>query len=97
VGCGQCYIVCRDAGGQALEWEAKRRRPKLVEEKCLSCMICSFICPVPSLISFKEMPKDFRRKATRVMDEGMIGSVKLPVGGREAAGSGREAAEGGST
>ena len=86
VGCGQCFIVCRDAGGQALEWEAKRRRPKLVEEKCLSCMICSFICPVPSLISFKEMPKDFRRKPTRVMDEGLIGSVKLPGGGRETAG-----------
>ena len=81
VGCGQCYIVCRDAGGQALEWNEKRRRPKLTEEKCLGCMICSFICPVPSLISFKEMPKGWARKATRVMDTDMLGRVKLPEGG----------------
>jgi dihydropyrimidine dehydrogenase (NAD+) subunit PreA len=81
VGCGQCFIVCRDAGGQALEWEAKRRRPRLVEEKCLSCMICSFICPVPSLISFREMPKDWKRRETRVMDAEMRGRVKLPEGG----------------
>ena len=80
IGCGQCFIVCRDAGGQALEWQEKRRRPKLVEEKCLSCMICSFICPVPSLISFKEMPKDWKRKPTRVMDPQAIETVKLPGG-----------------
>jgi len=82
IGCGQCLIVCNDAGGQALEWNARKRRPHLVEDKCLSCMICSFICPVPSLITFKEMPKDFTRKPTRVMDEAMIGSVKLPQGGQ---------------
>ena len=78
MGCGQCYIVCRDAGGQALEWDGKKRRPRLAEEKCLSCMICSFICPVPSLISFREMPKGWARKPTRVMDAGMRGSVRLP-------------------
>jgi dihydropyrimidine dehydrogenase (NAD+) subunit PreA len=83
VGCGQCYIVCRDAGGQALEWEAEKRRPKLTEEKCLSCMICSFICPVPSLIQFKEMPKGWKRNATRVMDTEMLGRVKLPQGGMQ--------------
>ncbi len=83
VGCGQCYIVCRDAGGQALEWEAEKRRPKLTEEKCLSCMICSFICPVPSLISFKEMPKGWRRDPTRMMDPEMLDRVRLPQGGMQ--------------
>jgi dihydropyrimidine dehydrogenase (NAD+) subunit PreA len=70
VGCGQCHIVCHDAGGQALEWDSTRRRPRLIEEKCLSCMICSFVCPVPGIIGFKEKPKTWKRLPTPVMDEG---------------------------
>lgn len=64
VGCGQCYIVCQDAGGQALEWNGEKRRPDLDEDKCLSCMICSFICPVRDLITYKEMPSSWNRKET---------------------------------
>jgi len=71
VGCGQCYIVCNDAAGQALEWDSETRRPKLIEDKCLSCMICSFVCPVPGLISFKEMPREWNRNETVVMDPGL--------------------------
>jgi dihydropyrimidine dehydrogenase (NAD+) subunit PreA len=77
VGCGQCHIVCRDAGGQALEWDAAKRRPKLTEEKCLSCMICSFVCPVPGLIGFAEKPKSWKRLPTPVMDEGEVDRVKF--------------------
>lgn len=57
IGCGQCYIVCQDAGGQCLEWNGKKRRPVQDEEKCLGCMICSFICPVSDLpmITYKEV------------------------------------------
>ncbi len=82
VGCGQCYVVCRDAGGQALEWDAGTRRPRLVEEKCLSCMICSFICPVPDLIGFREMPKGWTRRQTQVMDKGQERQVRIPAGGK---------------
>jgi dihydropyrimidine dehydrogenase (NAD+) subunit PreA len=78
IGCGQCYIVCRDAGGQALEWEPEKRRPKLVEDKCLGCMICSFICPVRGLITHTEMPKDWARRATAVVDKGLERQVRLP-------------------
>ena len=78
VGCGQCYIVCRDAGGQALEWDAETRRPKLVEDKCLSCMICSFICPVPELITHKEMPAGWARNNTAVRDPSVQRHVKVP-------------------
>jgi dihydropyrimidine dehydrogenase (NAD+) subunit PreA len=77
IGCGQCHIVCRDGAGQAIEWDAENRRPKLIEEKCLSCMICSFVCPVPGLISFKEMPGEWRRQETAVMDKGLEKEVKL--------------------
>lgn len=71
VGCGQCYTVCNDAGGQAIEWQSADRRPKLIEDKCLSCMLCSFVCPVEGLITYKEMPKDWQRQETRVMDPGI--------------------------
>jgi dihydropyrimidine dehydrogenase (NAD+) subunit PreA len=77
VGCGQCYIVCHDAGGQALEWEAEKRRPKLDEDKCLSCMICSFICPVPDLISFKEKPNGWARQHTPVKEPALQKQVKV--------------------
>ncbi|MFH1957825.1 MAG: NAD-dependent dihydropyrimidine dehydrogenase subunit PreA [bacterium] len=57
IGCGQCYIVCQDAGGQCLEWDGEKRRPVQDEKKCVSCMICSFICPVsdPPMIKYKEV------------------------------------------
>jgi len=64
VGCGQCYIVCHDSAGQALEWDAARRRPRLLEDTCLSCMVCSFVCPVDGLITYKEMPSDWVRAET---------------------------------
>lgn len=76
VGCGQCYIVCRDAAGQALEWNETTRQPKLVEDKCLSCMICSFVCPVPGLISFKEMPRDRERAETGIMDSSLESELR---------------------
>jgi dihydropyrimidine dehydrogenase (NAD+) subunit PreA len=76
VGCGQCHIVCEDAGGQALEWDAQERRPRLVEDKCLSCMICSFVCPVPGLITFREMPREWRRRETAVMGADLEGSLR---------------------
>ncbi len=57
IGCGQCYIVCQDAGGQCIDWDYEKRRPVQDEKRCLSCMICSFICPVscPPLITYKEV------------------------------------------
>jgi dihydropyrimidine dehydrogenase (NAD+) subunit PreA len=64
VGCGQCYVVCRDSGGKALQWEAETRRPQLDDNKCLSCMVCSFVCPVEGLITFREMPAGWEREKT---------------------------------
>jgi dihydropyrimidine dehydrogenase (NAD+) subunit PreA len=76
IGCGQCYMVCNDAAGQALEWDTMTRRPKLIEEKCLSCMICSFVCPIDGLITFKEMPAGWKRRETRVMDPSLTSQLK---------------------
>jgi dihydropyrimidine dehydrogenase (NAD+) subunit PreA len=67
IGCGQCYIVCADSGGQALEWESKTRRPVHIEDKCLSCMVCKFVCPVTGMITYKEMPASWKRQETVTM------------------------------
>lgn len=77
IGCGQCYIVCRDAAGQALEWDGRRRRPRLTEEKCLSCMLCQAVCPVPELIRYKEMPPGWKRRETAVRDARLESELKL--------------------
>ena len=84
IGCGQCHIVCRDAAGQALEWDGKKRRPELIEDKCLSCMLCYFVCPVPGLISFKEMPKRWKRRETAVMNRQLWRKLKYEPFTKEA-------------
>ena len=56
IGCGQCYIVCQDAGGQNHGWNSKKRRPEDNSERCLSCMICSMVCPVDGLITYRHVP-----------------------------------------
>jgi dihydropyrimidine dehydrogenase (NAD+) subunit PreA len=69
--------VCRDAGGQALSWDAEMRRPKLDEDGCLSCMICNFICPVEDLITYKEKPEGWARSHTPVKDPAFMKQVKV--------------------
>ncbi|MCF8106974.1 MAG: NAD-dependent dihydropyrimidine dehydrogenase subunit PreA [Desulfohalobiaceae bacterium] len=76
IGCGQCYIVCRDAAGQALDWDPENRRPRLNEDKCLSCMICSFVCPVSGLIRYKEKDSQWQRRKTAVMDPSLESELK---------------------
>ncbi len=77
VGCGQCYIVCNDSAGQALEWDEENRRPRLIEDKCLSCMVCSFVCPVEGLITYKPMPKGWKRQETVTLGKELESQLKL--------------------
>lgn len=56
IGCGQCWIVCQDAGGQGLGWDSEKRRPIPDDDKCLSCMICGMVCPVKDLVTYKYKP-----------------------------------------
>ena len=54
VGCGQCYIICQDAGSQCLRWDEEKRQPITDSQTCFGCMICSFVCPVDELIAYQE-------------------------------------------
>lgn len=62
VGCGRCYISCYDGAHQAIEWDEERRRPVLIEEKCVGCHLCKNVCPVDCIsageIKFKKGGKE---------------------------------------
>lgn len=47
VGCGRCYISCRDGGHQAISFVNKK--PSLIQERCVGCHLCIHTCPVESL------------------------------------------------
>lgn len=67
VGCGRCYISCYDAGHQAIDWNAEKRRPEL-NDKCVGCHLCLNVCPVANCITPGEVKwKDGRQKAEIAM------------------------------
>ena len=68
--------MCHDAAGQALEWDASTRRPKLNEDKCLSCMVCSFVCPIPNLITYKEQSRTWKREDVANVGRGLESELK---------------------
>lgn len=46
VGCGRCYISCRDGGHQAITFDHDMRQPHVVGAKCVGCHLCRLVCPV---------------------------------------------------
>ena len=67
VGCGRCYISCYDAGHQAIDWNAEKRRPEL-NDKCVGCHLCLNVCPVANCITPGEVKwKDGRQKVEIAM------------------------------
>ena len=44
IGCGRCYVSCRDGGHQAIRLN-EDRRPVLDGSKCVGCHLCVLVCP----------------------------------------------------
>jgi dihydropyrimidine dehydrogenase (NAD+) subunit PreA len=63
-GCGRCYISCCDGAHQAIDWDAKSRRPKL-NDNCVGCHLCLNVCPVQHCIT----PGEIRFKDGRAAHE----------------------------
>ena len=45
VGCGRCFLSCRDGGHQAIRFDSEARRPVLVPDHCVGCHLCVLVCP----------------------------------------------------
>lgn len=63
IGCGQCYISCRDGAHQAIKFDAALRKAVVDEEKCIGCLLCKHICPVWDCVSYKEVDTKVEKHA----------------------------------
>lgn len=45
VGCGRCFLSCRDGGHQALRFDKETRKPILIPQNCVGCHLCVLVCP----------------------------------------------------
>lgn len=44
IGCGRCYISCRDGGHNAIKF-GEDKKPVLDGSKCVGCQLCRLVCP----------------------------------------------------
>ncbi|MGN1114165.1 MAG: NAD-dependent dihydropyrimidine dehydrogenase subunit PreA [Oscillospiraceae bacterium] len=57
IGCGRCYISCRDAGHQAISFDEHTREIRLNGKKCEGCQLCSLVCPANAIGISKRVSK----------------------------------------
>ena len=48
VGCGRCYISCRDGGHGAIKFD-ETRKPIINYSKCVGCHLCKLVCPMDAI------------------------------------------------
>jgi dihydropyrimidine dehydrogenase (NAD+) subunit PreA len=53
IGCGRCFVACRDGGHEAIVWDEEARRPAVDMEKCVGCGLCLLTQPVPGCLEMR--------------------------------------------
>jgi len=56
IGCGRCYVSCRDGGHQAIAF-GEDRKPRILGAKCVGCHLCRLICPTGAIGVSKRVVK----------------------------------------
>lgn len=56
IGCGRCYLSCRDGGHQAISL-SEDGKPVFAVKKCVGCHLCSLVCPVQAIGKSKRVMK----------------------------------------
>ena len=65
VGCGRCYISCRDGGHHAIKFN-ENRKPLLDGSKCVGCQLCKLVCPQKAI-----------DKASNRIEKGLLNSKNI--------------------
>ncbi len=54
IGCGRCYIACRDGGHEAISWNIEMRLPEVSLDKCVGCGLCLLTQPVAGCLELRK-------------------------------------------
>jgi dihydropyrimidine dehydrogenase (NAD+) subunit PreA len=57
VGCGRCYLSCYDGGHQAIKMDENTKKPVLIAQNCVGCLLCSAVCPAEAITPGKRVKK----------------------------------------
>jgi len=55
IGCGKCYVACRDGGHRAITWLEDTRYPEIDINKCVGCGLCLLVQPVDGCLELKRI------------------------------------------
>ena len=57
IGCGRCFLSCKDGGHQAIEFDSEKRQPRVIGAKCVGCHLCRLVCPMGAIGLSKRINK----------------------------------------
>jgi dihydropyrimidine dehydrogenase (NAD+) subunit PreA len=55
IGCGRCFVACRDGGHEAISWNYDKRLPEISREKCVGCGLCILTQPVAGCLELRKV------------------------------------------